>query len=61
MNLSTKQKQTHRHREQSLWLKREKGEGKYWEFGISRGKLLHTEWKKQQGSTAQGTIPSILR
>ena len=46
MNLSTKQKQTHRHREQNLWLPRgmEGGGGMDWEFGISRCKLLYREW-----------------
>ena len=43
MNLSTKQKQTHRHREQTYgcqW-----GGGRVdWEFGVSRCKLLHIEW-----------------
>ena len=44
MNLSTKQKQTHRHRAQTCgclgW-----GEGGMdWEFGISRCKLLYREW-----------------
>ena len=41
MNLSTKQKQTHRHREQTCSC--QEG-GKDWEFGISRCKLLYTEW-----------------
>ena len=43
-----KQKQTHRHREQTFGcqgvgvggIRR----GKEWEFGISRGKLLHIGW-----------------
>ena len=46
MNLSTKQKQTHRPREQTCgcqWV----GEGGMdWEFGISRCKLLYTGWIK---------------
>ena len=41
MNISMKQKQTHRHREQTCSCR---GEGKDWEFGISRLKLLYTEW-----------------
>ena len=41
MNLSTKQKQTHRHREPRG---RGGGGGMDWEFGISRGKLLHIGW-----------------
>ena len=39
MNLSTKQKQTHRHREQTCGY-----QGKDWEFGISRCKLLYIGW-----------------
>ena len=45
MNLSMKHKQTHRYREQVVV---GKGvgveEGLYWEFGISRCKLLYREW-----------------
>ena len=45
MNLSTKQKPTHRHREQTCSCQ---GRGGYgggmdWNFGISRFKLLHIE------------------
>ena len=44
MNLSMKQKQTYRHRE-DLWLPRGGGEGEMdWEFGFSRCKLLYREW-----------------
>ena len=45
MNLSTKQKQTQRHREQT-WLPRGKRDagGMAWEFGISRCKLVYIEW-----------------
>ena len=43
--LSTKEKQTHRQREETVVAK---GEGwlggMEWEFGISRGKLSHIEW-----------------
>ena len=39
MNLSTKQ--TYRHREQTCGCQ---GGGMYWEFGISRYKLLYMEW-----------------
>ena len=42
MILPIKQKQTHRHTKQtcsSLW----GGSGMDWEFGVSRGKLLHLE------------------
>ena len=45
MNLSTKQKQTHRHREQIRGCQggRKVG-GMDWEFGISRCKLVYIEW-----------------
>ena len=36
-----KQKQTHRHREQTCGCQ---GGGKDWEFGISRCELLYTGW-----------------
>ena len=45
VNLSTKQKQTHRHRKQTVVSKGE-GLGKGWsgELGINRCKPLYTEW-----------------
>ena len=45
MNLSMKQEQTHRHREQSGGCQggRVKG-GLVWEAGVSRCKLLYIEW-----------------
>ena len=43
MNLSMKQKQTHRHREQICGYQA-LGGGMDWEFGVSRCKLLHLEW-----------------
>ena len=46
MNLSKKQKETYRHREQNCGCQgrgREWG-GNDWEFGISRCKLLYREW-----------------
>ena len=44
-NLSTKQKQTHRHNEQSCGCQGGKGgEGMDWEFGICQCKLLYIEW-----------------
>ena len=47
MNLSTKQKQTHRHGEQTA--KGEKGKsGMAWEFGVNRCKLLHLEWMSSE-------------
>ena len=44
MNLSTNQKQTHRHREQTCGCQGGDGGGMEWEFGLSRCKLLHIEW-----------------
>ena len=47
MNISVKQKQTHRHREQTCCQVGERGRGGMgWEFGISRCKLsiLYIEW-----------------
>ena len=46
MNLFTKQKQTHSHREKDLCLPKRSGCGGVldWEFGISRCKLLYIEW-----------------
>ena len=41
MNLSTKQKQTHRHRDQTCGCQ---WGGMDWESGISRCKLLYREW-----------------
>ena len=41
MNLFMKQKQTHRHREQTCGCP---GGGMDWEFGVSRRKLLYIEW-----------------
>ena len=46
MNLFTKQKQTYRHREQTYDCQGGRGGksgGMDWEFGVSRGKLLHLE------------------
>ena len=45
MNLSTKQKQTHRQGEQTCDFQGEReGSGMDWEFGVSRCKLFHLEW-----------------
>ena len=45
MNFSTKQKQTHRHREQTCGCQAGEDGGEMdWEFGISRCKLLYTGW-----------------
>ena len=44
MNLSMKQKQTHRYREQTCGCQGEGGRrGMDWEFGVSRCKLLRLE------------------
>ena len=46
MNISTGQKQTHRENGLGV-VKGEQGgveSGMYWEFGISKCKLLHLEW-----------------
>ena len=45
MNLSMKQKQTHRHRKQTCGCR---GGGMEWEFGVSRCKLVYTEWIKNK-------------
>ena len=44
INISTKQKQTHRYKEQTCGCRSGVGRRKDWEFGISRGKLLYTGW-----------------
>ena len=46
MNLSTKQEQTHRHREQTCGCQGGEGGGRGtdWESGVGRCKLLHIEW-----------------
>ena len=43
MNLSIKQKQTHRHREQTYGCRGGGGSKLDWEFGVNRCKLLHLE------------------
>ena len=57
MNLSTKQKQTHRHREQTCGCQ-ERGVGGVWggmewEVGVSRCKLFIYRMDKQQGLTVE--------
>ena len=45
MNLSTKEKQTHRYGDRLVVAKEERGGmGMDWGFGVSRCKLLHLEW-----------------
>ena len=52
MNLSTKQKLTHRHREQTCGCQGGGGEGGMeWEFGISRWQTIIYRMDKQQGPT----------
>lgn len=46
MNISMKQKHTHRHRT-DLWLPRRMW-GRGWESGVSRCKLLYTGWIKNK-------------
>ena len=61
LNLSMKQKQTHRQRTDS-WLPRGSGGGRGmdWEFGGGRCKLLHLEWKNNRVlMIAQGTVFNI--
>ena len=43
MNISAKQKQIHRHREQTCVCRGGEERGGDWEFGVSRRKLLHLE------------------
>ena len=53
MNLSTKQKQTHRHRGQTCGCQVVVGGGIGWEFGVGRCKLLHLEWINRASLVAQ--------
>ena len=58
MNLTTKQKQTHRHQEQTCscqW------GGKDWSFGISRCKVSYIGWIDPRSyCLAQGTIFNVM-
>ena len=49
MNSSMKEKQTHRHREQTCGCQGGSGEGMDWEFWIRRGKLLYIGWINNKG------------
>ena len=63
MNLSTEQKQTHGHREQTCCCEGGRRGGRMdCEFGFSRHKLLHLEWISNEVLlyTAQGTICNLL-
>ena len=66
MNLSTEQKQTHRHREQTCSCQgggRENGMD--WELGVGGCKLLHLEWisnevrLKQEIDGSQAEVKSV--
>ena len=60
MNLPAKQKQTHRHREQTCVCQGGEGVGGWTEFGISRHKLLYMWINNNILPSAQGTIFNIL-
>ena len=61
MNLSVKQKQTHRYREQIYGCQGDGGVTE-WEFGIRRCKLLYIEWINNKAyCIVQGNIFNILR
>ena len=61
MSLSTEQKQTHRHREQTYGCQGGgRRSGKNWNFGVGRRKLLHLEWINNEVCIAQGTISNLL-
>ena len=54
MNLPTKQKQTHRHGEQSCVCQGVREEsGMDWVVGVSRCKLFHLEWISNEGPAVQ--------
>ena len=60
INISMKQKQTHRYREQTCGFPGRGRRGLDWEYGISKGKLLYTGWINKCYTIAQGTICNIL-
>ena len=61
MNISAKQKQTHRHRELNCGCQGVAGGGEEdWEFGISVRKLLYVRWINKVIHIAQGTIFNTL-
>ena len=66
INLSTKQKKTHRHREQTCSCQGGGGgrRGLDWEFGISRCKLVYIGWINNKvllySAGTQGTRFNIL-
>ena len=48
MNLPTEKKQTHAHGGQTIAKAGRGGSGMDWEFGVSRSKVLHLEWIKNE-------------
>ena len=60
MNLSMKQKQTHRHRKQAYGYQKGMGGGINWEFGISRYKLVYIKLTARSYCIALGTVVNIL-
>ena len=48
MNRATKQKQTHRHRDQTRGCQGRVWGGMHWEFGLGRCKPLHLEWMNNE-------------
>ena len=61
MNLSMKQKLTHKHREQTCGCQGGGGWEMDWECGISRCKLVYIEWINNKVLlNSQGTILNIL-
>ena len=61
MNLSTKQKQTPRHREQSCGCQEGGAEGRMkWEFGVSGCKLVYIEWIKNKVLSKAMVFPVVM-
>ena len=62
MNLSMKQKQNHRHREQTGGCQEEVGwGGMEWEVGLSRCKFLYVEWIKKMWYIYNGILLTIKK
>ena len=59
MNLSTKQKQTQKQDRFVIAKWEDSGEGRDWEFGISRCKLLYIEWVNKVLLYSTGKLYSI--
>ena len=61
MSISTKQKETHRQKEQACGCQVGGGDGVEWECGISRGKLSCTGWMDYRARLCSaGTTVDIL-